>query len=71
MVSTQNTPRRPNSSNLREAGRCDLSLRLARYGEPFSEREYARQVVALLSDEPFKEGTAFGFKSQSDTVQLD
>jgi hypothetical protein len=43
----------------------------ARYGEPFSEREYAHQVVALLFDERFTEDTAFGFKSHSETIQLD
>jgi hypothetical protein len=43
----------------------------ARYGKPFSECEYARQVVALLSDERYSEGIAFGFRSHSDTVLLD
>jgi NAD(P)-dependent dehydrogenase (short-subunit alcohol dehydrogenase family) len=43
----------------------------ARYGEPFSECEYASQVVALLSDERYSEGTAFGFRRHSETVLLD
>jgi hypothetical protein len=34
----------------------------ARYDEPFSECEYARQLVALLSDERYSEGSRIRFQ---------